>query len=424
MDPLVIDVEAEQVRGAGYSAAGQWVVFWTALALDHEDGTPMTAAGLHRYHPWAEKSAASVGKEVSRHIGRTAARSWLASAQRTKAWALSDAEPAPVLSPSREAARRWLEARRADAPTGDTLGALVDATIAFHDGRMSDVLTLLPSAGARELLAPWSDSLRARAAAKLGDDEEPDALLARWRERQDGSAATRAVVARLTAAAVFRDRTFTKAEAAARLRKLSRHLDEQGDIATLGVVLNVLGVVERRAGEPAAAAQSHRRAAAYLGLVGDLYALQGALFNLALALEAAAESDGRARPDEAVAALHACVALCDRFDVARDSAQAEVTAAKWAVEDGRRDDATRWLSKAEALVTHIESELEWAFFHYVRGLAVSRWPEGGLDAAGEFRRAERLYADGGDVDGVARVRRAAARLGVKLTERAGSRGRR
>lgn len=424
MGALEIDVQADEVRGADYRAEGQWVVFWALLALEYADGTTLTAAALHRYHPWAAKSAASVGKEVSRHLGRSKARAWLSSTQSTKSWALSAMQPAPVLLPSPEAVRLWLDARRGDAATGDALATLVEAMIAFHDGRLSDVIALMPALGAGEILAPWGDSLVARAAAKLGDEELPESLLARWRERQDGSAATRAVVSRLTAAAIFRDRTFSKTEAAARLRKLARHLDEQGDIGTLGVVLNVLGVVERRAGDPNAAVVSHRRAAAYLGLVGDLYALQGALFNLALALEAAAERDGRARSDEAVKALHACVAICGRFDVARDSAQAEVTAAKWAVEEDRRDDALRWLTKAEELVAHIESELEWAYFHYVRALAASRWPEVGRDAAGEFRRAERLYADGGDDEAVARVRRAAARLGVRLRSKAGSRERR
>jgi hypothetical protein len=419
--PLVIDVAQEVVAADGYRATGQWVVFWAVLALDHADGSVLTAEKLSGLRPWDAKSPASVGKEVARHLAHTVAGQYIEARRATRAWSLSTSPAAPELLPSPQFVRAWLDSRRPATPTAAALINLAAATIAFRDGRHEEVLEILSDNQDHDDLAAWRDTLRARTAARLGDVDTPEAILDKWRAQQVGSPTARAVVARLQAAVAYRDRCFGDRASLTHLRRLAARLEETGDIATLGVVLNVLGVAERRAGDPASAVRTLQRAAGHLGLVGDLYSLQAALFNLAIALDSVARTRATSRPPEAAAALEAGIQLAQICEVARDSAQSEVTAAKWALERDDQQAAITWLGRAETLVAGIESEAESAYFHFVRGLCADRWPDSFPPAGGEFARARRLFAAVGDVDAVKQVRRAAARLGHSRNEKAGSR---
>lgn len=400
MDPLTIDLDEARVTCATYQAHGQWLAFWSILAL--AEGGIVTADALSQYHPWSAKRSDSVGKEVARHLDRPIARDLVSSDMPTRRWSLAPAAAATRFVPSRHDVAAWLEGQRTSHHFGTWIPGLVDAVLALHDGRNDDVLAVLEGLTTSGGGSAWADTLRARAAARLGDETMPEDVATRWAARRDGGVLTRAVVARVEAARVFRDRATSDERRLHLLSRLALRVEAGGDIATLGVVLNVLGAVKRRVRGPEAALPDLRRAVGMLGLVGDYYALQGALFNLALAADALPRSGSRS--PEAVHALEACLTLCERFQIARDSSQAETLAAKWAIEDDDEARAWEWLDRAAEIAARIEAEADWAFFHATRAMALRRWPRDGLDAEEERRKAIRLYEQADELVAARRLR--------------------
>lgn len=418
---LLIDVHGERVELGSIELRGQWVDFYALLALARtEQNDPdayVTAATVSRVGPWRHKAAGSVGKEVSRHLA-TLAGNQLDSAigfqGRTRMWRLELPPGALTFTPDRHTVQAWLDARsRSSEPTGewmDLLRALIDAAVALQHGNAEATLDgLSPFAQTASSLEPalaaWTALLRGK--ASLQHDDEDDDLLSRlhdtWSNRVD--APGRAVGVRLRTYLVHRYRFEAPAATMASLGKLAADLELRGDIGSLAMLENVMGLLARRAGDPADGAARHLRAAALFGIGGDFPSLQAALFNLAICRREALQREG-SPPDEGVLDLvEMCRLVCARFGVGDDSAQAEISGAQWAHEMGDATRARRYLADAERLLQRIESTYDQACFLEVRALIDHADPGSAADPLRDLRAAEALFTKVMDMDSVARVHR-------------------
>lgn len=423
---LSIDVDAERVRLGETDLHGQWVDFYAVLALARtEAADPLafaSAEALSRVGPWRHKAAASVGKEVARHL-KQLARSGLDRAiachGRTRAWRLEIAPQDIRFAPDREAVRAWVHARslgahQQDGWTGD-VRMLVEATATLQHGEAEAAMELLGGLSkapgrAEPALEAWSALLRGRAAF-LHEDED-DELLSKLHEAWGGrtDAAGRAVGARLRTFLAIRHRFEDPETTLASLTKLAADLEIRGDIGSLGAVENVLGLLVRRVGDPASGAAHHLRAVALFGIAGDYPLMQAALYNLALCRR---ESLGQAGqpPDEAVLELvELCRLVCARFGVGSDSALAEISGAQWSLEMGDVERARRYLDAAEVLIKRVESTYDQACFLEARAQLELAAPTGGSNPARDLRAAELLFLQAGDQEAATKVRSAAELL--------------
>lgn len=422
---LVIDVEAERVRLGANELGGQWVEFYALLALARTDAAApealVTAEALSRVGPWRHKKFNSVGKEVARKLGALAGSPLgraVASSERTRSWCLALPGGAIVFHPSREAVRAWIGTHAPGAARGgdvaDELSPLVEATVAFQGGDAEGALRWLDRLPAtlgqiEPALEAWSALLRAKAAAQFYDDDDEllNQLSERWNGRADAPA--RAVSARIRALMALKYRFEDPSATLASLGKLAADLELRGDIGSLGAVVNVMGLLARRCGDPEAGAGNHLRAVALSGINGDYPALQATLYNLALSRKEALAQAGKP-PDETVLTLiDLCLRVCARFGVGDDSAQAEISGAEWAMARGDHERARRYFEAAEALVARLDSTYDQACFLELRAALELADPRGNGDPLRDLRAAEAHYAKVGDETSVARVRRGLAR---------------
>lgn len=418
---LSIDVEAERVQLGALELYGQWVDFYAALALVRTDrGDPLafvSAEALARVGPWRHKAPASVGKEVARHLkqlARSGLDHALACHGRTRAWRI-DIPPEDLrFSPDREAVRTWLQARSLGAQPGydwlNDLRVLVKATATLQHGEAEAAQDLLEGlskeAGSLEpALEAWSALLRGRAAFQ--HEDEDDELLSQlceaWSRRTDG--AGKAVGARLRTLLAIQHRFEDPEATLASLTKLATDLELRGDVGSLGAVENVIGLLVRRAGDPAAAASHHLRAIALCGITGDYPLMQAVLYNLALCRRESLALQGRPPDEEVLALVDLCRLACARFGVGSDSAQAEISGAQWSLEMGDMAQSRRYLEAAEALIKKLESTYDQACFLDARARIELAAPTGTSSPVRDLRTAEALFVQVGDQRSAAKIHR-------------------
>lgn len=192
----------------------------------------------------------------------------------------------------------------------------------------------------------------------------------------------------------------------ASLGRLAASLEHSGDLASLGWVTNMLGLLTQRQvtasppGEASLAllrvARAHfERAAGLFGLIGDPWGLQAALFNTAHALchELALQDQ---KPSDAVfAILDLCLEVCESFHVGDDSLQAEAMGAEWAWAAARNGLARKYCERALARA-HIDNTFEQAVLARILGrqaMFEGRLPE----ARKRLKTARRLFEEVGDL---------------------------
>lgn len=374
---LEVDVEQGEVALEGRVLRNQWLDLYALLAIAAtEPGADrtVTADRLSRSGPWRDKTPASVGKEVARHLTALERDNCevVAAVGKTKAWKLSVSSTDIHFVPDRQAVLRWLTQREARAVTEvefDLLVRLIKHSIAIHSGHALDALNLDdfdgatdPTAANGELRA-WAALIKGREAYQCEEWEMLDRLVEKW-NGQTGSAA-HAVVARLRGLLSLRDRFTVPQLALNRLTRIISHLETSGDVASLGAINNIIGIMLRRLGDPGTAALHHLRASALLGVAGDYASLQGAIFNLALCRRAM--GDRSSAPDaRTMQLIDLCRDLCSQFGVGSDSAQAEIVGAKWALKRGECGRASRYLAAAEELLRQLPCSYDQACFLVAR----------------------------------------------------------
>jgi hypothetical protein len=423
---VLIDVDESFVQLGTTVLHDQWVDFYAILALarlDRPDEQAYVSGDeLARVGPWRHKAAASVGKEVARHLTwleRHGLAHALSNRGRTKAWRLEVAPERVCLRPGRTGVAAWISGRTSRPSAEETwihdLERLVAATAALQQGQAEVALAHVegPAAFSGEpALEAWSALLAGRSALQHDDEDRLLAVYEDWLRRADAVGKT--VSSRLRALLAYKNRFTDTAGALASLRRLAADLELGGDVSGLASVLNITGVLAMRLGDPRAGAEHHLRAAALFGIVGDYPSLQGALFNLANCRRRAQLQEGRP-PDESVFTLvELCRVVCRVFGVGADSAQAEIFAARCAFEMGDIPRSRRYLADAETIVKRIEASFDQACFLLLRGELELAHPLGEHDPVRDLQTAERLFLDVDDDRSAAEARRVlAARKGAR-----------
>lgn len=423
---LVVDVETGRVVVGSSELHNQWVDFYAALALSLLDAPSepqfVGVDEISRIGPWQHKKPDSVGKEIARHIAKPELDGLLDHRGKTKAWRLTLPAARVRLLPDEAAVRTWIDSRSlrpaSDQGWIEDLQRLVTATIALQEGRAEEVLRDLEaslSKGAEPPVRAWAALLRGRAAFQYGDADVLETLHDDWFKRADG--AGRTVSAKLRAVIAFRDRFHDPSDALQTLSRLAAELEMRGDTAALGSILNVMGLLLRRVGDPNAAMMHHLRAVALLGISGDYPSLEGTLFNLANCRREALEQAGSPPDDSVFSLLELGRAVYKRFTVGHDSAQSEIAGAQWALEAGDPEKARYYLHQAEAIVEKSDNEFDQACFHYARARIEHAFPDGSSDPVKDLRVAERKFESLGDTTALADTRRMLQRLQAKSSKK-------
>ena len=415
-----IDIEEQRVflrgaHGTSKTVRGQWLEFYALLAVRAgEGGAYVSAAELGGYGAWRHKKPSSVGKEVARHLRAldgAGLGALITDRGKTSRWRASDGVQV-VLSPDRARVEAWLRGRRSGpaAPTAGSLADLVAATLELHGGQAEEALerswAVQPESPAD---AAWRAVIAGRSAQRCDEGTRIRLLQAELLEQP--SAATRAAGARLTALAVFDQRYSDPAERLAALRGLAGRLELDGDVGSLAAVLNVMGLLARRAHRPEEGAGYLRRACSLFGMGGDMPSLQGALFNLALCRVELLQAQGKVPDDEAMELVDLCLTVCSTFGVGQDSAQAEITGCRWALRRGDPVRARAYLDAAERIIEVLPSIFEQACFVRARAELALVTQDPDAEPERDLRVALRLFMELGDQYMIDKVKRQLKVLG-------------
>ena len=385
---------------------GQWFEFYAALLVRAQDS--IYPDELRRIGDWRHKKPSSIGKEVARHLDGLDAesRSLVGCDGKTRAWKLILPPEEVAFRPDREAVSAWLASRSVPAMVSDDwpkiLTALVEATTLVQRGSADQALASLEGLDdfgddrSDVPVAAWVALLKGRAALNADADLLVD-IQSRWSKRKD--AVGRAVAARLKALWAFGQRFGDVEVGLDMLRHMAAQLESSGDISSLIPVLNILGILERRRDHPEESAALHLRAAVLAGIVGDYQSLQGALFNTALARRAARKKQNLAPDGVCLDLVDLCLLVCHEFGVGRDSAQAETTAARWALRARQTERAKDYLKQAEELLRHIDATFDQAAYKMTHALFSLRPRDADNLRAqiADLRVAEKLFEEAGDL---------------------------
>lgn len=410
MGPSIhLNLSPPSVRIGSLHMRDQWVELYALLVMQEMDepGVPVTVERVHRLAGWSLKKQDSVGKEIARHLATLRDQSLdhvVLAPSKTRAWRLgiplSDVRP----SPSRSALREWLSSRMlpqsGTAAWGIELTRLVQAMIALRKGRADEAGGLLRPAP-NDVRDGSLMGLRALLAGRIlyieedpGELDELDAMIVRW-EKHTGAAA-RAVAARLRSFQVMRGRYADAASTRATLTKLAADLDLSGDAGSLGVILNVLGILERRSGDPARGFEHLCRAAALHAITGDHQNLQAALYNAAIARKSELKRLGEPPDDLSLSLLELCLIVCQEMHVGEDSALAELTRADWLLDRHALGEVEPLLRRAEHILQTIESSYDQAFFLQVRGRFLFEKGASMREVVRDMNASARIYGEVGD----------------------------
>jgi tetratricopeptide (TPR) repeat protein len=400
-----VDVSLEQVRFRGQIFDGrQWVEFYARLALDlletSDNPRWLTPESLQRLASWSVKSLGSVGKEVARHLG-TLKRSSVESKGITKAWRLTLNPDVLSLLPNQAATEAWLRARTIDPSTrlaDDTVAHLIDGLMALRGGHTERADADLRAVGGSPLppaFAALNALLRFKVDVQYAELEDLE------REAEAMAAATDplslSVHARLVASLAFLNRFQSSGRHTKALERAAAKLEGTGDLATLGTVLNVLGLLCRRAGEPIRATGYLQHALALSAISQDYVTVQGTLFNLAQARIAAREAEGLPPDESAFILIDLCLRVCLEFGVGSDSVQAELLATSCARKLGQYERAKRHLADSEQFVKQLENPYEVACWHRQRAKLAVDANDPLLDPLKDARIAAKFFAEAGAI---------------------------
>ena len=405
------DLDRPSARLNARTLRGQFVDFYALLALMRTDSLRrqewLTRERLHNMTTWHHKSLGSVGREVCNFINRNKSNEiMLEFAHKTRAWRLEIPPSRIRFVPARTAVADWIRNRTVkqldDESWVDSLEVIVDAQIAVHRGDGDRALQILTSisdtSSPQPELDAWAGLLRARATDQFVDNADDydalDELAAKWAKRDD--AAGRSAAARIVARMALRKRVRDLDEQRRTLMKLAANLELGGDVSGLASVINVLGVLTSKVGEPRQATVQHLRAAALFGLCGDFNSLQAALFNLANCHARTEQNEGRAANDKSFRLLKLCSKICSVFYVGRDSALAELSGVNWALDVGDYSRARDFLEQALGIVERLDSSYEAGCFYLAQARLEQADPTGQVDVRKILRTAIKMFRKAGD----------------------------
>jgi hypothetical protein len=395
--------------------SGQWVEFYTLLAVNrtasstaHEYTTREVVRGLACWHH--NKTAKSSGHEISRHIDEIARKTGAnfigyREKYKTKAWRL-ELDPRDIeFIPGRAVVEQWLRSRqvgrRPEHEWIDELRRLVDAQLELMQGVCDHAIDGLSKQDEyyRPEFDAWAAALVMRAVDLLKDAAEDSTALDHFAQKWDQARdpAGMSVAARIHARIGLRNRFQSLTVQRERLSKLASTLEARGDISALAVVLNVLGLLTRRNGDPQEAIVHHARAVALFGICGDFNSMQAAVFNLALCHDDMFRNHGTAPSPHSIELVKMCIDICAGLGVGRDSMQAELMGCQWSLELGDLKQAREFLDGATILQSKgIDSTYEQAMYLSTRARLDHMDPNVSRDVTADLRAARKMFHKVGD----------------------------
>jgi hypothetical protein len=416
---IIIDVRNDIVRlGRDHILHGQWVEFFALLGLANTDDW-ITQYQVHQLRLWRLKAPESVGKEVLRKLKTL--RTWKVPIETPsrgggQSWRLRGAKI--TYRPNKSAVKEWLKHQLTIEPSEkyrQTLRALVElAATSFRGGVLEaqQKRKLATAARGDSNLRAWLAVIDAVALSRsaAGTSSSSWISLQRpWRARYDSIG--RAVRYRIAASQAFATRFENPRRSLRRLVKFIREAELRDDVASTAAMLNVAGVLARRAGDPKIAVSHHVRAIELSGLSGDYRTLEAAISNLALAERDILESEGRRPTSETFALIDICGILTDRCGVAADAVQTEIHGARIALQFNLPEIVERYLTDAENRITKIESPFEKGSFYLARAeIHLSQGcgrPENDCDLA------EQYFAEVSDLGAMAQARKLRLQCGSR-----------
>lgn len=369
MNRIVADTQGGVVsltqKRSSRSFRGQWVVFYTALALQGKSSSCLDAQELQLLGPWFLKKPESVGKEVARHLhdlSRCGLADLISHEGRTKRWRLNIPAENIELLPSPEHCEAWLRQQQWDLlggiekiprSIGPWLSCITKATIRMQQGRIPEGLEFIQAAKRQHtdstLLQSIAELLDLRLYARIGEYPEPGAAL-----QQDIGGIGKALLIRAGLAQALAPEFDNLDLAIETLRRQTLRLGNLPDINGLGTAYNVLGVLFRRRGELKLAERYLRYAAALLAASSDLPTLQAAIFNLGHTLYELATSEEDLR--ESLELIKLDREICSSLGMGKDSAQAEIVAGSVCLRLGDIEQALCWLGEGQRIVEVLKSD--------------------------------------------------------------------
>jgi tetratricopeptide (TPR) repeat protein len=428
---LLVDVSAEVVvfeldSGKKFDFYGQWVEFYSLLALLEFDALPtqdfLTAEDLFRVGRWAKPSFSSVGGEVARHLQELqedGLNSAFRPSRKTKKWRLALARDQITLTPDMEAVKKWLYLKgwqatqngpaAIDQATVNWITSITLALFALQKGDIDDALdlaTAASNASDNPVLHYISNLALLRCLQRRGasesEVEEIEHVYAKISSWNEGFLSN-SVRARAEAVRALSTR-FDDADAELKkLVKLATQLHNTGDVGALGVIYNVMGILAKRKEDLRLAERYFRMAIPLLALSNDLPGLQAANVNLAQTLYLEYKLSKSVETASSIDALYESeYRIATEYGFGRDSGQAEITAARFALQQLDLEKAKRFLDLAEKICSASERDqgpLAWTKARYLLAVAASRgknWLDSTHEALKFLNVARRIYAEAGE----------------------------
>jgi hypothetical protein len=395
---LVLDINTGHAllrKGAvSWVVRKKWLDFYVLLAsgCSHEQSKAkfVTNHDLHGVGAWAHGKAASIGKEVARHLDnlqRKGLGGMVEHASRTIAWRLALTLDQIEFSPSRTEVLDWLNLQRWTGflpPTELSTEAVFPwleksarAILHVQRGAVQEGLDLVKDArnhaGGVLLLEAVSDLLELRFSWRLGIECDQDEALMRCRGGIGNALRSRASVVH----ALTFDRSNMES-ASQELVRIASRLESGPDLSGLAMISNALGLLYRRRTLWIRADQYLRYAAFLSVATFDLLTLEHAIFNLAHTHYQQAESVQDLR--RALLLIMLDRDICNTVRIGHDSAQAEIIGGTICLHLSELDLASGWLERGQAIVSRTGKEydraclerlaarIEWAKAYYSNGL--------------------------------------------------------
>jgi tetratricopeptide (TPR) repeat protein len=408
--------EALRLRGKNFE--------FFCLLLANDSGRFISAAEVHRLPLWKNMEVRSVGKQVARLIGSLldVDLDVIDYTKKTDGWRLKPSILGQIDPPTREAAKGHIAATSwnrclqfADAPVASVASwtrynvkALLEMTIG-NAGLGYDELRLGYAEAATEELQSISNVLATRIGQRLTKPQLPLPS----ETNRFSTMFELAVEARRIAAYALRSESQEWRDYAQKLEQMLPSIAVSGDSTSQAILLNALAMLYLRMGQRHDAIEFIREAAPIAVFSGDLILIQNVVFNFGNILSEMRRADPHfCGQDEVFSLLELDIDIRHRFNLGKDSAQAELLVAFLYYEHQNWEKAEFFLGQAAQIIDVSKQYADRALYHRIRGLlrTTTNKPDTALFADGikDFDAAIEIYRGLGNLP----------RVNVVATERA------
>jgi hypothetical protein len=332
-----------------------------ALLIVTGPGRYLTVDEVHALPGWQSMARESVGKQVARLIDGFVDKgiAAVAYAKKTNGWRLApeigefvdEALSASVKSWLEE--RSWVQGGRFNNLSAAKLARwalyATRASVAVTAGQADEGLLALKEAcnvADHPDLMAIMNLLASRLGQRLSRPHEPVPI-----NRSTASLFELVVEAQRAASYAIRTDSAVWHSQVTELKAMLPRVAAVGNFTTLAYIHNALALLQRRLGDHAAALMHITEAAPLAIFSGDIPLMQSVLFNFGNILsEMPADSHHDVPRDLVRDLIETDISIRQRFSLGKDSAQAELLLASFAIDAGALDTAQSYLDAAQAII--------------------------------------------------------------------------